>query len=581
MSPRTRRAVAVAVALGVVVASAPALADPAPEPPPASADKQKDAAREQFDRGVRLVRENALSAALAAFLKSRELFPTRAATSDAAWCLRKLERYDESLDMYETLLREFKNLPADERAAAQQAIAELRELVGTVEVQGGVPGAAIAIDGKDRGEYPAVDALRVAAGAHVVRLFKEGYEPFETTVDVAGGQTVRVRAHLARLAASGRLSIVERTGKHLDVVLDDVRVGATPWEGTVSVGPHTVVLRGQGGVGTQPVRVPVRAETTTPLTLAAEELGASLLVQVAPPGATVALDGVTVGRGLWDGRLRAGPHRVEVGAEGFLPARRDLTLATGERRTLSVELERDPSSRLWRLPSKVVFDASIAFDVAPTLGGDVAGGCGDGCSRAPALGLHALLHAGYELPGGFGVGLALGYLRLSESVTKRATTVRPVGLPDEPGTADDALETSGLLVGAAASYHFGARFPVTLRLGAGLFGGNARDERQGTFSRPTTGTKSASESIAPALVSTTARAIYVDPEVRVATKLGDGFEIGAGLEVLALFSLSRPVWGDKKLVNLTASGVGTFGETALLGDAFVSFAPGADVRYAF
>ncbi len=459
---------------------------------------KRDAAREQFDRGVGLVKKNALSAALAAFLKSREIFPSRAATSNAAWCLRKLERFDEALDMYEALLREFKNLPADERAAAQQAVAELRELVGTLEIKGGVAGAVIAIDGRDRGEYPSVDALRVGAGAHVVRLYKDGYEPFETTVDVAGGQTARVRAHLARLAESGRLQVIEKNGKHLDVLLDNVRVGTTPWEASVAVGPHTVVLRGDNGFGTQPVRVPVQAQTNTPLTLAAEELTSSLLVQVVPPGASVALDGVPVGRGLWEGRLRAGSHRVEVGAEGFLPETRETALTAGDRRTLLVELRRDPSARIWQQPSKIVVDAAVAFDVPLAYGGDVEGGCGAGCTRTPGVGLLALLHGTYELPSGIGFGIAVGYARVAESLSGRATSVRPVGLAPVAGTVSDSLEASGLLAGGTVGARFGARFPITLRLGGGVFVGSARDERQGSF-----GQGAAAVAVAPRASATT------------------------------------------------------------------------------
>ncbi|MCA9619893.1 MAG: PEGA domain-containing protein, partial [Myxococcales bacterium] len=75
-------------------------------PPPVTAET-KELAKVHFKRGLKLLREEAWSPALAEFLQSRELFPTRVATNNAGIALRKLQRYDEALDMFETLLRDF------------------------------------------------------------------------------------------------------------------------------------------------------------------------------------------------------------------------------------------------------------------------------------------------------------------------------------------------------------------------------------------------------------------------------------------------------------------------------------------
>ena len=53
---------------------------------------EKVRAKEHFKRGLRLLREEAWAPALAEFLQSRELFPTRVATNNAAVALRKLQR---------------------------------------------------------------------------------------------------------------------------------------------------------------------------------------------------------------------------------------------------------------------------------------------------------------------------------------------------------------------------------------------------------------------------------------------------------------------------------------------------------
>src|SRR5262249_20181463 len=166
----------------------------------------------------------------------------------------------ESLGMYEALLREFPDLPADTKATAQREIVELRGLVGTIEIDGAELGAGVSVDGESRGDYPLLEPLRVRVGGHVVRVYKEGFEPFERRLDIAGGQRAQVTAHLRALRNEeiGRLQVVELGGKELDVLVDGVAVGKTPrWEGPVAVGNHVVTLRGEGDLGTQPVSVPV------------------------------------------------------------------------------------------------------------------------------------------------------------------------------------------------------------------------------------------------------------------------------------------------------------------------------------
>ncbi len=80
---------------------------------------------------------------------------------------------------------------------------------------------------------PAARAAPPTTGSHTLRVYEEGFEPFEARVEVAAGQTVSARARLRRLVEAGRLSVVESTGKVLEVLLDGSSVGATPWEGSL------------------------------------------------------------------------------------------------------------------------------------------------------------------------------------------------------------------------------------------------------------------------------------------------------------------------------------------------------------
>lgn len=548
---------------------------PAEEAPVSEATRQE--ARRHFEKGLALLREGAWSPALAEFLLSRKLFPTRAATNNAAIALRKLQRYDEALEMFETFLRDF-NVSAAERAVAQREIAELRTLVGTLDITGAEPGASIVVSGEDRGQYPPVQPIRVAAGAHVVRVFKEGFEPVETRVYVAGGQTVTVNAKLRRLTRSGRLRVVERTGKTVDVVVDNVVVGRTPWIGTLSVGHHMVALRGEGKLGTQPTAAPVRAQELTTLSLLAEELDASLRVDPTPPGASVWINSVNVGNGVWLGRLRVGTHRVEVKADGFLPATRTVTLQKGQRQNLSISLERDEDAEMWRKPPKITLDASASFLVAPTLGGEITGGCSDGCSSSLGIGGLGMVHGGYELGSGIGVGVEAGVLFAAQQIENRPAELTPVGLRDPlRGTANDALRLAGFLAGATFGYHVGDEFPVLVRLGAGVLHGEVRDERTGRFET----TAREPFSTYPAVDFAPATYFYAAPEARLGMRLGERWEASAGLKLLLLIGLNKPAWDRTIELAASTDGIGTYAPESLMGDFVLMIAPGVSVRHEF
>lgn len=542
--------------------------------PPVIFDEAKKAeAKGHFEKGLALLKEEAWAAALAEFLTSREIFPTRAATNNAATALRKLQRFDEALDLFEVVLRDFPTMSPADRRDTQRTVAELRDLVGTIEISGAEPGAAIVVSGQNRGEFPLITPLRVAAGTHLLRFFKEGYEPFETRVDVAGGQTIRVTSKLHALTASGRLQVTERTGRALEVLVDNVSVGTTPWEGTLSIGNHTVALRGKGRIGSQPAATPVKQNQVSALALTAEDLDAALRVEPKPAGANVAIDGVPVGNGVWYGWLKSGEHRVEVATDGFVPTSRQVKLERGERALVTVQLDRDSNSIMWRKPPRWTFEANAGGAFVPSLGGEVAGTCTGTCSKSVGIGGLGFLHAGYQRGSGLGFGLAAGYLIATQSVTHRSTQLVPFATngqpPPQSGLADDTLRVSAFLGGGSLSYHTGDRVPVLVRLGVGALVGQVRDERRGTFN----GAKSTVndfESIT---------AFYFDPEVRVGIRLADHIDVSLGVQVPLLLALSQPTWKQSIEVSAGKDGIGTYRAEPTVGQYVFGFVPSASFRY--
>src|SRR6478735_6517300 len=92
--------------------AAPGAAAATPDDP----EKRKEEAKTRFQRGLELVQNESWDAALAEFLASRKLFPTRVALKNAALSLRQLKRYVEALAMYTELLASFgSSLSPEER----------------------------------------------------------------------------------------------------------------------------------------------------------------------------------------------------------------------------------------------------------------------------------------------------------------------------------------------------------------------------------------------------------------------------------------------------------------------------------
>lgn len=580
-----------------ILASSIVLAQPAP-PAPAAGESPQDTKAEaaaRFYKGKKLSGEGDWSAALAEFQASRKLYPGESATLGTAVCLKQLRRFDEALQLYEVALRDFADgMEPRTKARVQREVVELRGLVGTIEIGQAEAGASITIDGLSRGDFPLLAPLRVMSGSHLVRVYKEGFEPFETRVEVAGGETVQVRARLVQLKQTGTLQLTEARGRALAVVVDGVEVGKTktaPLSLPLAPGKHVVLLRGEGNLGTVPATVRLRVNEVTELRLEAEALDASLRVAPVPGDALVSIDGVDLGRGAWDGKVRAGKHRIEVAAEGFLAETREVSIGHDGREVVSVALARDSKSPFWRKPPPpphFVVEMGTGVLIVPSFGGDVAGNCGTGCNAGVGVGSHSVVHGGYQLSSGLGLGVSIGALAATQKTSGRSTSLSIVGNPAasstapdvnavDKGTVDDVLRLRGLVLGAWVGYALDAGLPIHFRLGAGGVFGSMADARRGSF---TASKNNAAFTVGTVVENQPARFVFVTPEVLVGWPLGKHVELQAGLLVPVLVAVSRPKWsGATNGIHAGADGYGWFDADALLSGVLVTLVPTIGARF--
>jgi hypothetical protein len=464
------------------------LAQAAPAALPDDAEKRKEEAKVRFQRGLELVQNESWDAALAEFLASRKLFPTRVALKNAALSLRQLKRNVEALAMYNELLASFgSSLSPEEKKTVEDAITQLRQTVGEVAIESDQPGSTVVIDGKQQEGLTPLPAIGVNAGTHTVRISKEGYEAYESQVLVAGGQRETVRAKLKALSTIGRLVVQESGGKTLDVVVDGAVVGKTPrYEGVLSVGPHTVFLKGEGNLGTAPSRAVVKENQAASLTLSAVELDSEIRIEPVPANASVFVDGVQIGNGVWEGRLQSGPHQIELAGDGFIAYRKTTTLTKGKKETLKIALERDLSNPMWQagFVPHLYLEAFGGAMLAPLgLGGDSDKTCDEGeCQRSLPLGFMAGARGGYQFLRGFSGELAVGFMYLGEEMKRDATASAEHDAVLTSNDYRDRARLAGPFVELSAAYTMLDKTPLTFRLGGGVARTKATFENSGTFS---------------------------------------------------------------------------------------------------
>jgi hypothetical protein len=311
----------------------------------------------------------------------------------------------------------------------------------------------------------------------------------------------------------------------------------------------------------------VQVDQTVVLRLRLEDLPADVRVETDPIGAQIILDGVPVGQGSWEGRLRAGTHKVDTQAEGYFRTTKSFEGKTdGAKQTWKISLDRDENSPFWTKGRTRPISVSLFGDFlfgAFGFGGDYERSCGstaDCYSRSKPLGGGGGVRAGYEVAPGLAIELELGYMYAKASVSRKTTLFGEQSTPVKVDITDD-FSLSGFVVGAGASYAF-IRRPIVLSgaiIGGAIIGAKVKERRSGSTpcldpagsGNPSGATDCSSAEVLkapttrPMLPATgggqTSKTLpFFAPQVRVAYPITDAFQVGLGLGVLIGIGEIRP-----------------------------------------
>jgi hypothetical protein len=227
-----------------------------------------------MENGVKLFADHNFTAAVVEFQAAYDARPGPNPLVNVALCDKEMFRYPQAIAALETALRKHGDAmdPADRRAA-EDAIKEMRALLGTVTVAITPPGATLLVDGDEVPAGAAVQPIPLGPGPHKIAARAPGYAPLEQTVTVRSklDQTIT----LALVAEKGPVSIVAPDPR-MTIAVDGQPVGSGTWSGLLAPGKHEVRMFGPEG---QPVAMEILVVAGVPLAVSKGAGG----VLVAPP----------------------------------------------------------------------------------------------------------------------------------------------------------------------------------------------------------------------------------------------------------------------------------------------------------
>ena len=348
----------------VIAGEASAFAQPAKkktlrEQLPPEAQKHWDAALALYQSGQWDGARTSFNAAYDASKNPRVLF-------NVAVCEKNLTRYARAIEIFKKELEEGKGqLSAAEEADVKQQITGLEQFVAQLTIDVSEPGAEIFIDENKIGVSPLAAPVRVQLGERHVRAGKPGFADARETIELKGGATGRVTLKLAPAKQTSLVNVNVVGPARAVVKIDGKEVGPAPYRGQVEVSasPHEFSAEATDYVpAVQSAIVKENEPLNLTLQLSQQQQKGKLLVVAHPDGATIEIDGKTVGASRWEGPVDVGTHQIVVKKQGHYTWSYDVEVPKGGERTVTASLNADRNTSFvpWLIGTILVVGASTA-----------------------------------------------------------------------------------------------------------------------------------------------------------------------------------------------------------------------------
>jgi hypothetical protein len=225
------------------------------------------------------------------------------------------------------------------------------------------PGADIWIDDTKVGTSPLPGPVSVQLGERHVRASKPGFADARETIELKGGATGRITLKLAPSVKTSLVNISVVGPKSAVVKIDGKEVGPAPYKGQVEVSaqPHEFSAEAPDYVpATQSAVVRDGEPLNLTLQLSQQQQKGKLIVVAKPEGATIEIDGKTVGATRWEGPVDVGTHQIVVKKTGHYTWSYDVEVPKGNERTVTASLNEDRNTSFvpWLIGTILVVGAS-------------------------------------------------------------------------------------------------------------------------------------------------------------------------------------------------------------------------------
>ncbi|MBN1609527.1 MAG: TonB-dependent receptor [Polyangiaceae bacterium] len=288
-----------------------------------------------FTLGTDAYRQGDLQGALQHFLRSNRLVRNRNVLYNIARTYEKLSQFPEAYRYYWQALDGETDPGA--RARIQAELEQIATRIAVLDIETKPSGATLYLDRKDlgpRGKSPR--RLGVAPGTYKIIAALPGYETAELALPaLQASQGVTVVLELRQIL--GQLEVAAPRGG--SVRIDDAAAAPheIPCQLELSPGRHRLIVQ-RAGFEAKAVTVDVVANQRETIATTLQPLTGSLVVETDEPGATVRVDGRTLGFTPAVMTLPVGSHEVSVELRGFQGVSRRAVVAEGRETKLVFEL---------------------------------------------------------------------------------------------------------------------------------------------------------------------------------------------------------------------------------------------------
>ena len=203
----------------------------------------------------------------------------------------------------------------------------------------------------------------MSSGVYTLRIQKEKYKDYSTTITIEDGKTTTIRPSLEANFAQVTLT----TNEGADIYVDGNRLGTTRWTGTLELGEHSVETR-QASHHSAYTNVRITAESAGQTITLNNPLPiyGSLIVDGSPADVAVYVDGKKVGTSpLFVSELLIGTHKIRLEKDGYDQQEKTVQIAENQEIMLDFTLAKET---LKALPQPVP-DASSTGNQTFTVNG--------------------------------------------------------------------------------------------------------------------------------------------------------------------------------------------------------------------